>query len=362
MSAPLFTASGAERAAMCPASCALPVTSSTSSYAERGVDGHAFIRRVLVGTPRETALALVSPKLRPTCAAIDFGDICADLSGILAEPAYAYNVRTRKARFIGTNIGRHYGPRDPWEVCGTSDVVGLDSRKRPVTWDTKMGHQLVTPIPENWQVRFFGLVLRDLHDAPEVEGRIGYVKPSGRVVREMNTLDAFALDDFADQLEEAAVRVVEARKDFADGKHLRMVEGPWCKYCDSVTACPAKTKLVRAMHPDLAELVGAQLADMTADQLGVVYLKVREAKTNLEFIDNGLKACAERMEFELPDGRHVKLGTREVERFDAEAARAMLLAKGATAEEMASLFETKEESAGLRVVGSAATKKKGRAA
>lgn len=362
---PLFTASAAERAAACPPSCALPATSSSSRYAERGNGIHAFIRRVLVGTDRDAALALVDPMWRATCAGIDFEKVCADLSGVRSELAFAWNVKTRKARFIGENRGRNYGPRDPWEVCGTCDIVGFDYRDRPVVWDTKSGHQPVKPVPENWQMRFFGLVLRDLYRAPDVDGRIGYVRESGHIVATTAEMDGFALDEFADELEAAAEAVVAARADYAAGKRLRVVQGDHCHYCEATASCPGNVALARAMTSDIEDLAARaekDLRTMSPRDLGDVYEKLSNVKRLVEMVDAGLKVVGAQRPFELADGRTVEMTSRDVERFQKDAALDLLRAKGATDQEIAALFETRTESAGLRIKGRKALAKKGRAA
>lgn len=352
---PLFTASSAARAAACPASCALPATSSTSSYAERGRSIHAFIRRVLVGTSREAALALVDPQWRATCAGIDFEQVCSDLTDVRVELAFAWNVKTRKARFIGENLERNYGPRDPWEICGTSDIIGFDYRARPVVWDTKAGHQRVTAIPENWQMRFFGIVLRALYGAPEVDGRLGYVRESGNILRTAHTLDGFALDEFEDELESAAERVVRAREDFAAGKRLRVVQGDeQCQFCEATASCPANVALARSMVSDIGDLAAKAERDlqaMTPRELGDVYEKLGNMKRLVEIVDDGLKVVGAHRPFELADGRTVEMTSREVERFQKNAAIELLRSKGATEAEISALFETRVESAGLRIKG-----------
>src|SRR5690606_33417344 len=99
---PVITASKIERVAACPGSEALPHAESTSAAAERGSAGHAFLAAAgKLG--REAALEQVPEEHRALCEAIDLDRLPVDL---LAEPAYAWDPVTGKARFLGANIGR----------------------------------------------------------------------------------------------------------------------------------------------------------------------------------------------------------------------------------------------------------------
>lgn len=356
MSSP-FSASGAERAYHCPASVALPSTGGSSYYADRGTGIHAFIRAVLSGIPRDAAIARVDARWRSTCEGIDFQRLGGDLLHVRAEVAYAYNVKERTARFIGTNIDRAYGVMGQWEIPGTIDTEGTRFDGLAIVADTKTGRD-VAPVKENWQMRVQALTRATFLGVSEIEARIWYVREDGYVRPDAGHFTSFDLEDAADELEDAAARANEAKAAAASGKRLRVVQGEHCSYCPAFAACPANVDLARTLLPTFGE-VPNKLAAMTPSEAGAAYLKWKQIGALYGAIKEGLTAYAHEAPLDLGDGRHVEVGTRSVERFQADAALALLRSKGATNEEIAALYVEREESAGMRIVGS---KRKGRAA
>lgn len=354
----LFTASGAERASACPASCALPRAASSSKAARRGLDVHAFIRRVLAGADRSVALTLVEPEHKTMCEGIDFRRMGGDLREVKAEAAWAYDAKARTARFIGLNVERNYGPLDTWEIPGTVDIQGLTYADTPVVCDTKTGKS-VGRVATHAQTNWHAMVQAVDTGASEVEGRIYYVRPDGYVRPEGHTFKRFDLDVFADEMEETAVRAQQARADLRAGKHLRVVEGDHCTYCECYSSCPAKVALARSMQGDLKELAVASIAEMAPAEVVDVHVKLASIKELTKRIDYSLNAYVSQQEIDVGDGRTLRMTTRHVDRFQADDALALLREKGATEEEIAKLYLNVEESAGRRIVGS---KAKGRAA
>src|SRR5690348_7751770 len=137
------TASSLERAAACPASCAIPVrVRSSSDAAERGSAIHGFIEDVISKhETREAALAKVPVEWRGTCAALDWDAITGDLepATTFAESAYALDYVTGRARFLGRSLNRKYPPTSDEEITGTSDVDGDHFDGVPVVADVKTG-------------------------------------------------------------------------------------------------------------------------------------------------------------------------------------------------------------------------------
>lgn len=357
MSSP-FSASGAERAALCPASTALPATASSSYYADRGTGIHAFVRAVLAGVPRTAALGRVDPRWRTTCEGIDFARMGGDLREVRAEVAYAYDALARSTRFLGVNLSRAYGQMHSWEVPCTLDVEGTRFDGLPIVADTKTGRDVATA-KQNWQLRVQAIARATFLGADEIEARIWYVRDDGYVRPDCGHFTRFDLEEIGDELEEACARANEARAAAATGKRLRVVQGEHCRYCPAFASCPANVQLARTMLPELAD-VAEQIAAMTPQQAGAVYLKLQKVGTLYDAIKDGLKAYASEMPLDLGDGRRVEVGTRNVERFQADAALALLRSKGATDAEIAALYVEREESAGMRIMGS--SKRKGRAA
>lgn len=115
-----LSASSLWRVALCPASATLPRKERAYPDAKRGHAKHAKLRASL---PPEA----------------------------IGEIAFAYDVLAERAREVGRDIGRDYGPLADSEIPGTADVLLVESDHVRVT-DWKTGNPQVsahTPSPES---------------------------------------------------------------------------------------------------------------------------------------------------------------------------------------------------------------------
>jgi hypothetical protein len=335
----LPSASGAERLIQCAASVVLPQTYSTSDYAERGHGLHGFVRSVLTGVPIPHALATLPPEHRGTAALIDWRKVGADLSSVRSEVAYAIDVRARSARELGLNIGRAYHRYriTPDEIVGSDDIEGVRIDGVPVVIDLKFGYERVAPCEVNAQMLTYCLARALVTDAPEVEGRIEYIAPDGKVWIDSHLFTAFDLDGFGNELEDAFDRVAAATTVYLAGGELNVATGDHCRYCGAMESCPAYTKLARAML-DEAMTLEARLGTLSLEQAGAAWRKAKEIEKLLDRVLAALKSRAAQEPLPLGDGKCVKEISYESGSFDRDGALLLLKAKGATDNEVAGLY------------------------
>lgn len=351
---PNGSASATDRTLACPAWLALPkVERPAAAVADRGHQAHGFIRNVLEGMAPAAALERVAQEHRRLCVLLDWRALGGDLVEIECESAYVIDVRARTARLLGFNVGRAYakaagGKLGPWEVPGSLDIAGRH-RERPRTFvviDTKTGFKDVTPAERNGQGLFFAAaILLSRDDVDEVEFRIARVKTTGDVWdRDRFTFTRLDVDLFLDELEAAIVRSRDARKLVVAGGTPDVAEGTWCDYCPAADHCPAKTRLVRAMLPELAD-IEARVGAMTIEQIGAAWEIAHDrVKPLLKRVEDALKERIHREgRVPLPDGQHDAKSIRyPQDRFSEKAAIALLEKLGATQAQIDACFTTGE--------------------
>lgn len=315
---PLPTASRVERAQQCPASVVLPQVARTSSYASRGTALHRFLEQApRVG--RDAALAAVPAEHRAVCEAIDLGSLARVIGGgtVYRECAVAVDVRTGRARRLGDGIERGYGDLGEWEVAGTADVVTADAASGAATvLDYKTGHERVTPARENPQMRTLAVATAALWPLESVRPVIVYIDERGALsVDEGRPWDGWDLDGFRAELMRMAerVRVAAAVVDTGGVPDVCPSESA-CRWCDAVTHCPAHTALARAMVTDLAGLEAA-MGQLSPEQAGEAWTKVRTAKKLLRTVEDGLRRYAQHTPVPLPSGKRLAVadGNREID-------------------------------------------------
>jgi hypothetical protein len=339
---PNGSASSARRTIACPAWLAFPHVDRDSEDANRGTSLHRFGKAVLTGSSLAVALDHVKdPAIRSTCAAIDWQKVAGDLRNVTCEAAYAVDVRARTARFIGYDIGRDYekdGPLGEWEVPGAIDLLGDNVDDRPVIDDLKTGFLDVEPPASNGQGLMLASAVHLAHDAPEVEFRISHLKASGKVWNEAAVHTAIDIDGFLDEYEAALVESREAKRVYLAGGTPNVTEGDHCRYCPSADSCPAKTKLVKAMLPEL-EGIDAALAVATPQQAGAAWALAHDRiKPLLERVIDLLKERAKREKLPLPDGRELRESTSVRELLHAETILALARRLGASEDEIAECY------------------------
>jgi hypothetical protein len=325
----------------------LPQVYTTGKYAERGTTIGAHIRRVIGGMfAGDSAKQIGNPDWRETCLALDWRKLAGDLSDVTGEMAYALDVETDSARVLGTNLGRNYPATGETEIAGTSDIEGVRIDGVPVVIDVKSG-QPVTDAEHNPQLKFFALARHLLTGAPEVEGRIAYVAEDGSVRLDAHVYDAFALESYGDELRAVPGRIAAMRKLVVLGEVPPVSSGDHCTYCPAKPACPRYVALAREVVREAggiagadAETIPARLAAMTPEEQGAAWHKAKEVEALLKHVIDALKSLAKQEPIPLPSGKTLRAISVTSSRIVQSAALDMLREKGATEEEIATLYST----------------------
>lgn len=301
----LPTWSALERAYHCPTSFALPQTRTTSAAAKQGTKNH---------TAKEKAVDTGDLDGIPQTAAEFLRESGSDKHE--TEVAYALNVKTRTVRRLGTKIERDYSDAKPWEIVGTIDVI---SGARVLDYKSRAR---VTEAKDNFQIRAAALArAEEVGGVSEMRGALSYLD-DGEL--DAATFDAFDLAGFWDTLESIASRVIAATY------KGELSEGDWCKYCPAFTSCSAKTTLARALVPELAAL-DAQvtqegdrfIANMTPEQAGQAWEKLKQIKRIAERVEDAIKDLASETTIPLASGKVLVMVQREQVRVDLKKAREM---------------------------------------
>jgi hypothetical protein len=252
MTSPLATGSGLDRLIACDGPAFLPRIDSTSDDADRGRAIHSFLETASA-SGRDVALGLSPESLRPALEALDLSRLPVDGNRYAAEVAFAYDVRSGKARELGRGIGRRYECAAT-EIGGTADVVALLEDDAVFVADWKSGWSRRAPAKENTQLRFYALAAARAYGRSRAVVQIIRIMEDGATWTDEAAFDAFDLDAFALELTGLADRIDAVRAGMVEP---RLAEGPQCKWCPSFNACPAKVALLRAgalAPPEPAEL------------------------------------------------------------------------------------------------------------
>lgn len=314
-----LTASGAERAIACPASLALPqAVDEPSDAALRGTAAHDFLLAVGQGMSRDEALDKAPDEWRPFLEAIDLEGLPLSSMQWAHEVAIAVNVQTGEARELCRGKGRpDYAAHNlgPFEIGMTLDVVGL-ADGLVVVDDYKTGWSELPPPARNWQLKVCALGAARLFGCDEALVGLIRIRDDGSAWRPRRArLDAWALDDVADELQATLARAAHASKLVADGAQPPTNPGEHCRYCRAFTSCPAQTALIRSAADVLADIDGDDerelLAGLTLEQVADVYRKHRLMSRALGRLGDELHRFGRRQPIPLGDGR--VFGAREVE-------------------------------------------------
>lgn len=336
----MTTASGIERVLHCPTSEALPATVGESDDAVRGHEIHAFLKRARV-LPIDKALRLVPEEHRDVCSKIRLSDVYGGLRNVRTEVAYALRVGHEEAHEIGVDIDRKYPQLPPEYVVGTNDFEGLRFDDVEVAADIKAGND-VTAAKDNPQVKFHARARQLVTGADRVEGRIVYVRPTGRVVTDWHVFTRLELDRYESELEEMQARVVAARALLASGVMPTVRSGDHCQYCPAVASCPAQAALARAMVTDIGDLAHLVMT-LTPEQAGHAWAKLERVYDVAKHVESGLRMMALRSPLPLGDGRELRPIHFPRRDFSKDKALTLLKRKGATVAEIESCFDVREE-------------------
>lgn len=262
-----ITGSALPRLLNCTASAVLVKAETANPWADQGSDEHEELaHQTLIGTHPEKRAAMVPPEPR-------------------VEVKLAYDVATRKGRFLGSAADRNYGSPGPFEIVMSADVVGIEG-DAVVVLDWKTGFADVEPAQTNGQLWGGALAAARALGLSRAIVRIVYTNQGDRL--DEYEIDALELADFASKLERLHTREGELRAAHQRGEVLPTKEGPWCKHCASKHVCPSKVALISQFGG--LTVIGPEVTKETAaaayEQVVRVEQLVKEARARLNtFVD-----------------------------------------------------------------------------
>jgi len=310
----LGTGSEMQRVVACPGSAVLPRVDTESDEAAHGQVVHDFLAAVPTAG-RDAALEAVPLEHRAALEGIPVGSLPLDAKRFKAEVAYAYNLDTERARFLGQHLKRRY-TTEPNEVPITLDVAGVDGELALVA-DYKSGWGHVPPAPENLQIGLGVLVVADVEGLQEGRGAIIRVRDTGEPWYDEAEFSPFELEVVREQLREARAKVREQRARFEAGKTVNVTTGKHCRYCPAKLHCPAfqQTLATMATRPD--DLVQELRSMLTPELAARAYRNFKFAKEALQVIELALRGFAADHPIPLEDGKVYGYEERTEKSFDA---------------------------------------------
>lgn len=329
------SASNVEAFVKCGASHVLPQSDKSGDYRDKGSEAHEPLAAFINGRVPITTL-------RGVLAVRDFniGEVIDGTSGRKAETAYAVNVKTKSARYLGQDLGRNYGKLEPYEVPCTIDIQA-EAGDRPWVRDWKFG-----TYASWWQLLVQAAALAYLPEQPEMEVDAGFVFIDGSTYggfyfEEKKVLSLEEIDDACDALFHAWERVEKWGAAFkANPKDIPpQAIGSWCKYCRAFPSCPAQWQLTGALIGKLTGIEGA-LPNYSPQETGLAWQKIREVKNILERVEEAVKGQALRTPVPLPNGKFLHMvecqGRASV---DKDVAEATIKRLGGTDEDLNNIWK-----------------------
>jgi hypothetical protein len=292
------SASGVGRAMLCAASQVLPRVHRTSKYAHRGTVLHAYTGTALTAG-RELALKAAPEEYRDICSRIDLPALKHLLGGHpKIEEAFVLDIREGTARYVGSNIGRNYGPLSDVEVAGTVDLLNVSGDAVAIA-DLKTGWQYVGPAAESWQMKTLALAVSRYFDKSVVHATLIRLREDGSLYESPTaTFTAFELDEFLDELRDLYLRIESAKHQDIPSTYPGDEQ---CRYCDCVEHCPAHVQA-------LVSAAGLIAAD-TEPRLAAPEVRewCKRAKKYIERIEGGIKQLATQEPIPLSNGKSLAL-------------------------------------------------------
>ncbi len=304
----------------CPASFALPwIDEPPGEPAISGKVTHAFLE-ACANDGLEDALLAAPEDMRPFLRGIDFERLTLDLQ---PEAAFALDWRFRKARYLGTGLGRDYGKLAETEIGLTTDLLGIGATMVAVD-DYKTGHTRYGR-PSKW-AQTMGAALAASWAFGKPAARVGliYVDSRGEVFPSRDDVDEWDLDAFADQLEKAMIDAIEADRITWSGNAPDVRPGPHCVdlYCPAFRSCPAKSALVRHMPEHMLEV--QRPGYLAPARLAKTWHQINEMKRVLGLIEQEIRELSYREPIDLGDGYELGPRERKVESLEARVTRDVL--------------------------------------
>jgi RecB family exonuclease len=293
MNRPAFTASDADRVRQCPASSALPHVQRTTPANTGGRVMHRFLELASSAGPDE-AIADAPAESRE---ALDGMPLELYPLHLTAEVAVAYDVMSGEGRILAIGQGRAYADVRDTEVCGTADVAGADD-DYVVVVDYKPPFMALPAPAQSGQMRLLALALARARGKDAA--RLAWVRyrTDGDPWWEHGKLDAFDLDEIAEEVKASWVAVVRARAVVAAGKESDVHTGEWCRYCPALPHCPA----YRGLALELAGASPGLDQPLTPELAGAAWARLAEVKRVVGQVEGALRVYAEQEPLVLPDG------------------------------------------------------------
>ncbi len=319
---------------------------TSSAAADRGTRFHRAIAEYVNGGPIREPDADFAVEYSAAVAWVErYG-----IHRLDAEVAFGWDPHVDTAFVVATKGERGY-PKGSTLIFGTADLVSIDEQGIGRVWDWKTGDTSNA----GPQLRALGLFFARAHGLRRVVVSALRVDATGVTEEQREELDEFALACIAGENEENLAAVEGAEP----------VPGPHCGdlYCPARTTCPA-------MHAAMAELVPADAlvkhrfeTTIRSPEHAVWMLdRIRLVESAAKAAKDAIKAVVPADGWVLTDGSVLRESTRNMPRFDKARAIALLKELGANDEQIEGLTYTYAESAGLRVIGKAKGRAKGRAA
>jgi hypothetical protein len=272
------SASSCEQLVHCPASHALPQREHHNAKNMRGTEHHEVLAGKINGrvpkAPEKAQKAVSDLKIIET--------VCDGVESLVAEPAYAVDVKSKTARLLGVDLNRQYGDLGKYEIPTTLDVKGI---KNGLPWfnDWKFGSHST-----QYQLLVQAMAVSFSQEAGRpsfVEGGVTYIDLDSRQF--YSEFEKFYLSDL-DDAADALVAAIDARDvlaaEFASGAIVKTVEGPWCQYCPALPYCPSRAAMVK----QLVSITGL-LHELRPDEKAYVHFKLKELEDMVETARDTMK-------------------------------------------------------------------------
>ena len=275
------------------------VYSAPGRAAVRGSVLHKFIETARTKSRQEALAEIDDDDLRNQAATIDLDSLPV---GAESEVALAYNPETGEAKRL-TLTGQRAYENEPGWLYGTADLVGVGSDE-VVVCDMKTGMAVVSA-EKSWQLRFLATAAAVLAEKKKARVALLYLNENGGWRQDWAEYDTKDLGRFAAELRDMMKRGQDAADVVAAGGTPPLSTGPWCRYCKSMTVCPAQAGLVRALVPTLAD-VNSKLVSMTPEERGQAYLKFKQAEDLVKTIKAAFDNLVEAEPIPLGNGMVLK--------------------------------------------------------
>ena len=292
----LPSGSGWELLPTCIGPAVLQRSESESEYKEAGTAGHQFLEDCsAVG--RDQALGLVPDAMHARCAALDLSQLPIG-AAFKSEIAFAFDVMTGQARFLGKNLQRAYPKTEETEFPITLDVAAVVDNVF-IYIDFKFGRSGSTA-NESMQLANGCLAGARFSKCSTAKGALARIDADGLVRWDVVDFSEVELEAHAKYLYELGDRIGAAQDNPSE---LVLNTGPHCDGCPSFLFCPAMQGMVKVFARNFRN-GEIEHADWTLDEntAGQVYVRLRLVEKALEGVKETLKLYASVKPLQLEGG------------------------------------------------------------